>query len=55
MQGASFVAVVFEEIVDMVVPCSHSVESCFCGGGAEFLLVMEMYSVWIKAIETSAG
>ena len=53
MQGASFIVDALEDIVDMVVHYSHSVELFFCGGGGEFVVVIEVYGVWIKAIETS--
>ena len=43
----------FEDVVDMVVHGSHSVEPFFCGGRGEFVVVIEVYGAWIKAIETS--
>ena len=43
----------FEDVVDMVMYCSHSVEQFFCGGGGEFVVVIEVYGAWIKAMETS--
>ena len=42
-----------EDVMDMVVYCSHSVEPFFCGWRVEFVLVIEVYGAWIKAIETS--
>ena len=42
-----------EDVVHVVVHSSHSVELFFCGGRGEFVVVIEMYSAWIKAIETS--
>ena len=42
-----------EHVVDMVVYCSHSVEPFFCGWRGEFVVVIEVYGEWIKAIETS--
>ena len=42
-----------EDLVDIVVPGSHSVEPFFCGGGAKFVVVIKVYGVWIKATETS--
>ena len=42
-----------EDVVDVVVHSSHSVEPFFCGGGGEFVVVIEVYGAWIKAIETS--
>ena len=44
---------VFEDVMDMVVYCSHSVQTFFCSGGGEFVVVIEVYGAWIKAIETS--
>ena len=43
----------FEDLVDMVVHGSHSVEPFFCVGRGEFVVVIEVYDVWIKAIEIS--
>ena len=37
----------------MVVHYSNSVRPFFCGGGGEFLIIAKVYSVWMKAIETS--
>ena len=45
--------VVLEDVVDVVVYDSHSVKPFFCGWGGEFVVVIEVYGVWIKAIETS--
>ena len=53
MKVASFVVHSFEYIVHMFIHCSHSVEPFFCGGGGEFVVVIEVYGAWIKAIETS--
>ena len=44
---------IFEDVVDMVMYCSHSVEPFFCGGRGEFVVVIEVYGAWIKAIDTS--
>ena len=44
-----------KDVVDMVVHCSSSVKPFFCGRGGEFVVVIEVYGAWIKAIETSAG
>ena len=44
-----------EDVVDMVVHCSYSVGPFFCGGRGEFIVVVEVYGVWIKNIETSVG
>ena len=43
----------FEDIVDIVVHYSHSVEPFFCGRGREFVVIVEVYGAWIKAIKTS--
>ena len=37
----------------MVVHCSDSVEPFFCGWRGEFVVVIEVYGAWMKAIETS--
>ena len=50
---ASFVVDSFEHVVDVVMQCTHSVEPFFCSGGGEFVVVIEVYGTWIKAIETS--
>ena len=50
----SFIVDSFEEVVDMVMHCSHSVKPFFCSWGGEFVVVIEVYGAWIKAIETSA-
>ena len=44
---------VLEAVIDVVVHCSHSVEPFFRGGRGEFVVVIEVYGEWIKAIETS--
>ena len=44
-----------EDGVDVVVHCSHSIKPFFCSGAEEFVVVIEVYGVWIKAIETSVG
>ena len=41
-----------KDVVDVVVHCSHSVEPFFCGWRGEFVVVIEVYGAWIKAIET---
>ena len=43
----------FEDVMDMVVHCSHSVKPFFCGGRGEFVVVIEVCGAWIKAIEIS--
>ena len=45
----------FEDFVNMVEHCSHSVVPFSCGGRGEFLVVIEVYGEWIKAIETAVG
>ena len=44
-----------EDVVDMVVHCSHSVEPFFCSWGEEFVVVVEAYGARIKAIENSVA
>ena len=53
MQGASFMVDALEDVMDVVVHYSHSVEPFFYGGRVEFVAVIELYGGWIKAIETS--
>ena len=55
MQVASFIVNMLEDIVDVVMHYSHSVDPFFCGRGGEFVIVIEVYCVWIKAIKTSVG
>ena len=43
-----------EDVMDVFVHCSHSIKPFFCSGAEEFVVVIEVYGVWIKAIETSA-
>ena len=50
---ALFVVDSFADVVDVVMHCSHSAKAFFCGGGGEFIVVIQMYGAWIKAIETS--
>ena len=50
---ASFVLDLFEDLVDMVVHCSHSKKTFFCCSGEEFVVVVEVHGVCIKAKETS--
>ena len=53
MQGASYIVDALEDDVDVVVYCSHAVEPFFCGWRGDFVVVIEVYGAWIKAIETS--
>ena len=55
MQSALFIVAMFEYVVDIVGHCSHSVESFFYSRRGEFVVVIEVYGAWIKAIETSVG
>ena len=41
-----------EDVIDVVVHYSHSVKPFFCGWRGEFVVVIEVYGAWIKAIET---
>ena len=43
----------FEDVVDVVEYYSHSVEPFSCGWIGEFVVIIEVYGGWIKAIETS--
>ena len=42
-----------EDVVDVVVHCSHSVEPFFCGRRGDCAVANNGYCAWIKAIETS--
>ena len=42
-----------EDVVDMVVYRSQSVDPFFGGGGEEFVVVIEVYGAWIEPIATS--
>ena len=53
MKVALFVVDLFEDVVDVVMQCSYSVEPLFCSRGGEFVVVIEPYGAWIQAIETS--
>ena len=53
VKDASFVVDAFEDVVDMGVYCSYSVQPVFCSSGSEFVVVVEMYGKWIKTIDTS--
>ena len=53
MKVASFVVHSFEDVVDVVMHYSHSVEAFFCNRGGEFVVVNEVYDACIKATETS--
>ena len=44
----------FEDVVDVVMHCSHSIEPFFCGRGEEFVVIVGVYSTCIKPLETSA-
>ena len=44
-----------DDVVDMVVYCSHSIEPLFCGGGGELVVVIKVYGAWVKATEASIG
>ena len=55
MKVASFVVDSFEDVVDVVVHCSHSVDPFFCSRGGEIAVVIDVYGVWIKAGETSVA
>ena len=45
MKGTLFMVHVFEEVVDVVVHYSHSVEPFICSGGGEFVVVVKVYGV----------
>ena len=43
MKVALFAVDWFEDVVDVVMHCSHSVEPFFCSGGGGFIVVINMY------------
>ena len=53
LKGASFIVDLFENVVDVVVHFAHLVKPFFCGRGGEFVAFIEVYGIWIKALETS--
>ena len=53
MQGASFMVDIFEYSVDVVVYGSHVVKLFMRSGRAEFVVVSEVYGVWVEDIESS--
>ena len=55
MKGTSFMVNMLEDILDVVVHYSYSVEAFFCGRRGEFVVVIKVYAAWIKAIETSVS
>ena len=55
MHDALFVVDTLEDVVDMFVHNSNSVEPLFCGGRADFIVVIEPYGAWITAVKTSVG
>ena len=55
MQGASFMVDTLENIMDMLMHCSHYVEPFFCSGGGGFIVVINVYGAWIKGMQTSVG
>ena len=55
MTGAAVMVDYFEDIIDVVMYCNHTVELCFHGRGGQFVVVVDVYGVWNKVIETSVG
>ena len=53
MKSTLFVANAFEDILDMVVHGSYSIKPVFYNRSGELVVVIEVCSVGIKAIETS--
>lgn len=44
---------VFEDIIEVVVHCSHSVDPFFCSSGTQFVVVGKEHIAYIKTTETS--
>ena len=55
MDSTAFFVDAFESVMDLVVHGSHSVQPFFSGGGAEFVVVIEVYCAWVEAIQASVG
>ena len=53
MLGVSFLVVSFNDIVDLDMHGSHSIKLFFYSGRREFIVIVEVFVMWIKAIETS--
>ena len=53
IKGALFMVDSFEDVVDVVVHGKYSIKLFFCSVRGEFIVVIEVYSAWIKYIETS--
>ena len=50
IKGTLFVVYVFENVVDMVVYCSHSVNPFFCSGRAEIGIIIKVNDALIEAM-----
>ena len=54
MKVASFVVDLFEQVLDVVMHCSHFIESFSCSMQGEFVVVIVVYGAWFKTNESSA-
>ena len=54
MEGASFMIDSFEDVMNVVVYSSHSIEAFFHSRRGEFVVAIEVHGMWIKGIATSA-
>ena len=55
IKGTLFMIDMLVDVVDMVMHCSHPIKPFFCGGREDFVLIIQLYFVWIKTIGTSVG
>ena len=52
-KSTSFVGDVLENVIDIIMYCSQSVEPFFNSRRGEFIVVIKLYDAWIEFIETS--
>ena len=53
IKGTSFVVDSFENMMDMLVHGTHSIQRFFCSRWGEFVVVVEAYGAHINGIEAS--
>ena len=52
MEGTSCIVDAFDDVMDMVMHCSYSIEPFFRSRRREFVVVIEVHSAWIEATST---
>ena len=55
MNGTALLVDTIDSVMALVMHCSLLVLAFFSGGGAEFVVVIEVYCAWVKAIQPSVG